>query len=663
MDRFQLTTSFTRRLRRILIIIAAFFLIGVISSYFSSLDFLNGLQGLNTANRILNLSTLSIESLDSAEENLEKLRLTGNSLNGEFAFRQSIKLTNQQLDEAIKHAEKFPDSQKLFEEAKSAVYSFSESAKKLYTMKHRSSAFRQEFLVAKEFVSDARETMRMSQIVLKDQSDGLFDSIYDTRFLPLIVVSILSVFFFSFVIVVGLSTTRRLSRALQNLTMATGAVSRGNLNFRAPILEKDEFGQLTYQFNHMVQSLHENENEIKRVLDRVSRLQKITVAFSEALTKENVFEVMFRVAFETIGIKSGLVGLKNEEDGFIYVQRGEGYAENLENLKVDPEVKVPLTEALRSRQAIYLRNPKVTEERFPLAYNFQNGNGISASCALPLFVEGKAIGAIVLSFAEEKEFPAAETDFIEALVNQCAQALHRALLFEAAQDAIKVRDEFLSIASHELRTPLTPLKLQLQSLGRHLKATEVLESDERVMKIVESSDRQVNRLTSLIDDLLDVSRISAGKLSLNTERLRLSELVEEVIANYRHQLKEKKIPLEVDLDETLAGEFDRVRIEQVFINLLTNAAKYAPGKPLTVSLKLEGDLACLLVRDQGAGISPADQRRIFERFERVKDRDNVGGLGLGLYISRQIVEAHGGSISVESTPGTGSTFKVLLPLT
>ncbi len=607
MDSFKISSSFTRRLRRVLIIIAAFFLIGVVSSYFSSLDFLNGLQSLNTANKILNLSTLSIESLDTAEENLEKLRASGPSRNGLFSFEQSLKLTGEQLDDAISFSEKFPDSKKLLEEAKMALLSFEESGKKLFTMKPQTSSFRQEFLVTKEFLSDARETTRMAQVVLKNQSDELFLSIYDSRFLPLIVVSILSIFFFSFVIVVGLSTTRRLSRALLNLTTATGAVARGNLSFRAPILEMDEFGQLTHQFNHMVYSLDENEREIKRVLDRVKRLQKITVAFSETLTQEEVFEVMFSVAFETIGIKSGIVGLYNEGDKLIHIQRGEGYAENFDHITFAPDLAVPLAKAVTSGEEIYLRTAQETREKFPIAYEFQSVNGIRSSCALPLFVESKVTGAIVLSFAEEKEFPAEETEFIRALVNQCSQALHRAFLFEAAQDAIKVRDEFLSIASHELRTPLTPLKLQLQSLGRHLKASEQLEADARVMKMVESSDRQVNRLTSLIDDLLDVSRISAGKLSLNIEDIHLSELMEEVISNYKHQLKEKKISLEVELDGSLQGRYDRVRIEQVFINLLTNAAKYAPGKPLSICLKRDGQMAVIEVKDQGAGISPADQ--------------------------------------------------------
>lgn len=662
MDSFKVTSSFTLRLRRILIIIAAFFLIGVVSSYFSSLDFLNGVQSLNTANKILNLSTLSIESLDTAEENLEKLRVSGPSRNGQYSFEQSLVLTNQQLESAISQSEKFTDPGRLLQDAKIALAEFEGSAKKLYVLNHRSEDFRQEYVVAKEYLSDARETMRMAQVVLKDQSDELFISIYDTRFLPLIVVSILSIFFFSFVIVVGLSTTRRLSRALSNLMTATGAVARGNLNFRAPVLEQDEFGQLTHQFNHMVRSLDENEKEIKRVLDRVNRLQKITVAFSEALSQSKVFEIMFRVAFETIGIKSGVVGLLNAEDGLIHIQRGEGYAENLDHMTFDPELQVPLARAIKSGEPIYLPDSESTKAAYPIAYEFQNKNGILSSCALPLIVEGRVVGGIVLSFAEEKKFPTDEREFIQALINQCSQALHRALLFEAAEEAVKVRDEFLSIASHELRTPLTPLKLQLQSLGRHLKASDVLEDDSRVIKMVESSDRQVNRLTSLIDDLLDVSRISAGKLTLNLEHIQLAELIQEVISNYKHQLKEKKISLEVSLDEKLYGDYDRVRIEQVFINLITNAAKYAPGKPLKITLEKTEEKAEIKVEDQGAGISARDQKRIFERFERVKDRDNVGGLGLGLYISRQIVEAHGGTISVESEPGAGSKFLVCLPL-
>ena len=140
-------------------------------------------------------------------------------------------------------------------------------------------------------------------------------------------------------------------------------------------------------------------------------------------------------------------------------------------------------------------------------------------------------------------------------------------------------------------------------------------------------------------------------------------MVEEVVSHYTHQLKEILSTVDVKADPNIEGSFDRVRIEQVFINLLTNASKYAPGKPIHVELEKIGTNAILRVRDQGNGIADVDQKRIFERFERVKDRDNVGGLGLGLYISRQIVEAHQGSIRVESRPGSGATFIVELPLT
>ena len=207
------------------------------------------------------------------------------------------------------------------------------------------------------------------------------------------------------------------------------------------------------------------------------------------------------------------------------------------------------------------------------------------------------------------------------------------------------------------------MKLQLQKLAREVRKGKIQQmGHDQILKSVESSDRQVNRLTSLIDDLLDVSRISSGKLTLNKEKFSLDEMVEEVVSHYNHQFKESQSTINVQVEKNLMGFFDKVRIEQVFINLLTNAAKYAPKKPIDVELKRVGNFACLSVKDQGQGISAVDQKRIFDRFERVRDRDNVGGLGLGLYISRQIVDAHQGQIRVESEIGKGATFMVQLPL-
>jgi PAS domain S-box-containing protein len=234
---------------------------------------------------------------------------------------------------------------------------------------------------------------------------------------------------------------------------------------------------------------------------------------------------------------------------------------------------------------------------------------------------------------------------------------------QTLKEAVRARDEFLSIASHELRTPLTPIKLQLQNLGLLIKSgnSEKL-SAERIKKVIAISDKQLTRLTALIEDMLDVARISSGRLTLNLEQQDLVGVIREVCERYAVQAATAKTPLELEAPSKISAIFDRLRIEQVLINLITNAMKYAPGSPIHISIVRSTDHVRVYVRDQGIGISKDDLERVFDRFERVLSSNNVGGLGLGLYISRQIIESHGGRIWAESRVGAGSTFTFELPL-
>lgn len=233
---------------------------------------------------------------------------------------------------------------------------------------------------------------------------------------------------------------------------------------------------------------------------------------------------------------------------------------------------------------------------------------------------------------------------------------------EKAQEAIRVREQFLSIASHELKTPLTPLCLQLEILQKMVNAGSEPELiSERLASSMGLMYRQTRRLDHLIDRLLDVSRINNGKLLLETQEVCLTDLVREVGERYLQEVKTKGASLEVSSTEKILGNWDRIRIEQVVTNLLTNAIKYGEGKPIFISVGIEKDSAVLRVRDQGIGISKSDQERIFQLFERAVTPNHVGGLGLGLYIVRQIVEAHGGSIQVDSEEKKGTTFTVCLP--
>jgi two-component system CheB/CheR fusion protein len=232
----------------------------------------------------------------------------------------------------------------------------------------------------------------------------------------------------------------------------------------------------------------------------------------------------------------------------------------------------------------------------------------------------------------------------------------------ALREALRVRDEFLSIASHELKTPLTSLKLQVQMRRRRLQSGDASAfSTEKLRKQFEGDEQQIMRIARLVDDMLDITRISTGKLPIRPELVDLGEMVRDVAARLNEQLRQAGSTLELDIRTRIQGHWDRFRMEQVIANLITNAIKYGEGKPILVRVESDGRNATLTFQDHGIGIAKEDQSRIFDRFERAVSLNEVTGLGLGLYIVKEILEAHGGSIRVESEVGKGSSFIVTLP--
>ena len=231
------------------------------------------------------------------------------------------------------------------------------------------------------------------------------------------------------------------------------------------------------------------------------------------------------------------------------------------------------------------------------------------------------------------------------------------------EQALHLRDDFISMAAHELRTPLNTLNLETQLRTMQLKRGRASLFDEAYLqKMVAKDQRQIQSMMRLIDDMLDASLIRSNRLSIRPAPVELSGLLAKVIDDLRNQAMDADTPITLRAPEPVTSLWDGFRLEQIVINLLTNALRYGRGKPVEVSLHVLPDSARIDVRDQGMGIAEAVQQRIFEQFERVTDADGTGGLGLGLYITRQLVEAHGGSISVQSVPNEGSVFQVTLPL-
>jgi PAS domain S-box-containing protein len=231
---------------------------------------------------------------------------------------------------------------------------------------------------------------------------------------------------------------------------------------------------------------------------------------------------------------------------------------------------------------------------------------------------------------------------------------------EALRKAVVLRDDFLSVASHELRTPLTSLKLEVANLIRLLRRDEN-PVDARVTTKVERIDAQSGRLHRLIDELLDVSRIAAGRLELKIEEVDLAQVAEEVRARFVDEATRQGCTLTLQSPPSATGFWDRGRLDQVLTNLVSNAIKYGDGKPIEVTVDVDSEQVVIGVRDHGVGIPASEHARIFGRFERAASSRNYGGIGLGLWIVRQIVEALGGQVSVESRPSAGSLFTVSLP--
>ena len=233
---------------------------------------------------------------------------------------------------------------------------------------------------------------------------------------------------------------------------------------------------------------------------------------------------------------------------------------------------------------------------------------------------------------------------------------------EALDKAMKARDQFFMIASHELRTPLTCLELQLQVMEWDLKNKYPEEfSPEKIEQGLKKQREHLSRITRIIDNILDESRINNNRLAMNSEKFDFSEMVLSILNEFKLAAETAGVVVHAETQPNIIGTWDRFRIEQVLLNLLTNALRYGNKKPIFVKVTGDSETVKLSVRDQGMGIKPEDQARVFERFERAISGNEVSGVGLGLFISRNIVHAHGGEIRLTSQIDKGSEFLIILP--
>ncbi|HEX8790179.1 MAG TPA: ATP-binding protein [Polyangiaceae bacterium] len=282
--------------------------------------------------------------------------------------------------------------------------------------------------------------------------------------------------------------------------------------------------------------------------------------------------------------------------------------------------------------------------------------GDSCRMGVPLLGRDGVLGAMIFRAQPGRTYDGDDVRLVEELARRAAMAIENAHLYREAREALRVREEFLSIAAHEIRTPTTTIHLAVQGLrGKD-------QSGQVAGKLLAAIEREDRRLAQLVDDLLDVGRIRAGRLQLDLGRVDLVQVARDVAERLAPERARRGSTLTVQCDPQIVGTWDRLRLEQVVANLLTNAIKFGEGKPIAIEAHRTGGRAVLRVVDHGIGIPVRDQERIFQPFERAVRERTHGGLGLGLYIVHTIVEALGGSVGVRSTPGAGAAFTVELPL-
>ena len=403
---------------------------------------------------------------------------------------------------------------------------------------------------------------------------------------------------------------------------------------------------------------------------RAALLAEATAVMTSTLDYEGVFGELTRVCvrwfadWAVIDLVEGektvrLAGAHRDPDKQALLR------ELAERYPPDARSRAPAAAALDSGKPLVLADISHAEQRRGFAVDEPHVDligrlGAGSAVVVPLIARDTRLGALTLVSASPGHFGPADIDLAIEIGRRAALAVDNARLLRKTQQAVRLRDDFLSVASHELRTPMTALMLGVERLLR-AGAADKPSSPEARDNILKRVGHSAERLKRLTEELLDVTRIESGRLDLNAVNVELGALVRQVVEELKFELAAAGCPVRIDADEPIAGVWDPSRLDQVITNLLSNALKFGPGRPIDIHVRAAGEAAELTVRDYGLGIEPDRQPFVFDRFERAVSSKNYGGLGLGLYIARKIVQAHGGDLRVASEPGHGATFTATLP--
>ena len=402
--------------------------------------------------------------------------------------------------------------------------------------------------------------------------------------------------------------------------------------------------------------------DLERLAGRTSRLLDVTNSLSAAALPRDVAHVVVDQGLEVTEATFGLIGVIDGDEFRVLDRRSPRRAE--ESSPISLRSDTPLAEALRRREPVWLESREAFRAQFPKAFErIPRDSTARAFMALPLVNGNELVGGLLMGFAGTSAFGATDQTFARLLAQSVGSALARARTMERERDGrleaermSQARAEVLGVVAHDLRNPLGVVSSAVQMIGEF----DLAPADRE--KMLTAAGRAVQQMQRLIGDLLDVIRMEAGHLSLETEEIAAADLLATAADGVRHLAVAKSIDLVVeDTDESLHVSADRERMGQVFGNLLANAIKFTPsGGRVTLSARRDGDDIVFEVADTGSGIPAENLTHLFERFWQARQADSRG-VGLGLPITKGIVEAHRGRIWVESEVGKGSRFRFAIP--
>lgn len=465
---------------------------------------------------------------------------------------------------------------------------------------------------------------------------------------------------------------RRVSQPVGALAESARAITRGEQPaIPSAAASYPELESLAASMQAMAAAVQEREDELRQAVgreqaaraaaeasaDTLRRLQRVAdAALAHLGVDDLVREVLARVqellAADTVAlflldrqandlVMRAAIGLEGEVERGVRVRVGEGF----------------------SGQVAVERRPVALDDlqQADVSTRGLRERGLRSLLGVPLLVEGRLVGVLNVGSLTLRRFTDNEIALLELAAGRVGVAFEHARLFQEAQEAIRARDEFLSTAAHELKTPVTSLTLAAQLAIRHLDSSGNEVEIDRIRRALVMVDHQTDKLTALLNQLFDVSRIEAGKLVLERRQVDVVPIVQQVVATAQFSTAAHSVSL--GAPPRLEMLVDPLRFEQVVANLVSNAIKYSPGGgDVEVELSCEGDRQLRLsVTDHGLGIPPERRARIFDHFYQAHGEGYLGGMGLGLYITRQILEQHGGTIDVEFPPGGGTRFMVAIP--